>query len=143
MKSWGVYLMGIITGAAVLLAVERASPRAEAAPVLPGFSAVQDNVGGVFLTAVGSSQANRNDILWVAHARPLSAEDQNRLPEGARNRVTHHIEVCTYRIAENAGSMGLISSRNATLDFALDDYTAKNDKDGATPGEIRAGFEKK
>ena len=136
MRGWSIYAMGIITGTAALLGAERLVPRAEAAPALPRVAAAQDNVGGVILAAVGSSEVNRNDILWVVYKRPLSPVEQKKYPGRPRDRIT----ITAYRAPAGLGapvSLNLRAARNATLDHELDELIGGNRTVRAVAEQLR------
>lgn len=120
MKHAAIYAMGIVTGCAALVLADRFLPSAEAAaPAVPSMAMAQDASGGSIIAVTGGIDAQREDVLWLIHARPTTEDEAKTLGEPKT-----HVSIVAYRLPRDANKVDIPLSawRNATADLLLPMY---------------------
>jgi hypothetical protein len=122
MQKWTYFSMGIMAGLILLLGgallVQGREPAAHAMQSV-------DNQGK-YVMAVGSSEPNRYDMLWVLHEHPphpklrlRGEEDDAGILKGQR------ISLCLYKIEQQGEKMKLAAVRDIAYDVEMIEYQQK------------------
>jgi hypothetical protein len=121
MQKWTYFSMGIMAGLILLLGgallMQGREPSAYAAP-MQGV----DNQGK-FTVAVGSSEPNRYDMLWVLHEHPPHPKLKVRGEDGDAGIMKGQLmSLCLYKIERQGEKMKLVAARDIAYDIELQDY---------------------
>ncbi len=124
MQKWTYFSMGIMAGLILLLGgallMQGREPAAHAVPMQS-----VDNQGQ-FLFAVGSSEPNRYDMLWVLHRHAPHPKLRIRGEEDAGILKGEQITLCLYKVERQGEKMKLAAARDIAYDIELQDYNQEN-----------------
>jgi hypothetical protein len=119
MQKWTYFSMGIMAGLILLLGgallMQGREPAAHAAP-----QSVDNQ--GKFTLAVGSSEPNRYDMLWVLNEHQPHPKLRVRGEDDAGILKGTQITLCLYKVERQGERMKLVAARDIAYDIELQDY---------------------
>lgn len=119
MQKWTYFSMGIMAGLILLLGgallMQGREPAAHAAP-----QSVDNQ--GAFTLAVGSSEPNRYDMLWVLHKHQPHPKLRIRGEDDAGILKGEQITLCLYKVERQGERMKLVAARDIAYDIELQDF---------------------
>ncbi len=121
------FMAGIIAVLLTVVIMQNREPQAWAAPQSV------DNTGAGLMTAVGGTQPQMYDILWVMYKRPNPHKNDKEPLLSKEERIT----LCAYQMG-GRGAMKLVSVRDISYDMDLVEF--QNEKPAVK--EIMEGLKK-
>jgi hypothetical protein len=118
MQKWTYFSMGIMAGLILLLGGALLMQGRE--PAAHAMQSVDNQ--GKFTLAVGSSEANRYDMLWVLHEHPPHPKLKVRGEDDAGILKGTQMSLCLYKIERQGEKMKLVAARDIAYDIELQDF---------------------
>jgi hypothetical protein len=119
MQKWTFFTMGLMAGLILLLGgallMQGRESTAHAAP-MQGV----DNQGK-FVMAVGGSEPNRYDMLWVLNEHPPHPKLKPERGDDAGFMKQNQITLCLYKIERQGEKMKLVAARDIAYDIEFQD----------------------
>ena len=108
--------MGIVSGAVLMFGcvqlLRDREPAAHAAP-----QGVDNQ--GKYVLAVGGSEANRNDLVWVLHEHPTHPSFRAERGDDATAMKPNQITLCLYKAERQGEKMRFVAARDIAYDIEL------------------------
>jgi hypothetical protein len=108
--------IGAAAGFVVMLLLQGREPSAQAAPAQS-----VDNQGK-FTVAVGGSEPNRYDLVWVLHERPYNPKLKPGRGADAKYLKDNQITLALYKAEDQGKKMKFVASREIAYDLELNDW---------------------
>lgn len=118
MQKWTYFSMGIMAGLILLLGGALLMQGRE--PAAHAMQSVDNQ--GKFTLAVGSSEPNRYDMLWVLHEHPPHPKLKVRGEDDAGILKGTQMSLCLYKIERQGEKMKLVAARDIAYDIELQDF---------------------
>ena len=123
MQKWTYFTMGMMAGLILLLGGALLMQGRE--PVAHAMMQGVDNQGK-FTLAVGSSEPNRYDMLWVLNEHQPHAKLRARGEDDAGILKSTQMSLCLYKIERQGEKMKLIAARDIAYDIELQDFNQES-----------------